>query len=503
MNPKIKEIVKNRRRIKALFGDGGETAKEKCREALIGKNIELRKNVRKYTDENPVYILSVDGDDFGGITLSQNEQSSFGFYTWKIEKAEIFTDFYNKFAYSVSITAPAGSAVEINGVPAGKDNIESEYIFNDKLSEFENFLTGKYYYLSYRFSGLTDEINIRVLLEDKELCIAGQSENRYFFEYPDDYAEDYEITVPTGSVLSVNGITVGEKYIKRRTVQPEKLSIFEKELGLTETVYLLPGLFVPPIIKAEYDNTELDIFDMFSEGNMIYFDIPEKMRYNLNIAIPENAVLKINGIDAPDEYLTVMKENDEKISGLFKFSGNVIIKSYSINNLYQNPHIDVFADAGNAVLYNKRENYEESNELYYAYKIEANSEKSAPVKDISERFIRDYIYYFAQGYTNIDANYAKVMEYVLSGAPVYSALKRSYDAVKWNSAYSTVYNELTINNIIYYNDNLFSGNVKFDVDMQRYGLSKNYSDTFEIFFVKYEGRWFVADIDFNFGDENK
>jgi len=179
----------------------------------------------------------------------------------------------------------------------------------------------------------------------------------------------------------------------------------------------------------------------------------------------------------------------------------VNIKSCSVNNLYLNPRVEVFSEAGDPVLYKHGEN--NGNDLYYSYKIAANEKNAAPIKDTAESFITDYIYYFAQGAHNIGANHAKVMGYALPGAPVYSALNRSYDAVKWNSDYSTVYNELTVGNIIYYNENLFSANVKFDVDMQRSRFSKNYSDTFEIFFVKYETRWFVADIDFNFGDRNK
>ena len=481
------------------YGGSGELVKEKCREALKNKNIEFRKNVRKYTDENPVYILSVNDDDFCDITFTQDKKYSFGFFTWKIKKAEIFPDFYNQFVYSVLVIAPAGSVVEVDGIQAGEDNIESEFIFNDKLTEFESRLTDKYYYLSYRFNGLIDLINIKATLDGEELSLTSHEENNYVFEYPDDYTEDYEITVPTGSVLLLNGIQAGEKYIKEIIEQPEKLGIFEKGLGLTETVYLIPKLFGPPIIEAEYEKIKLDMLSESNE-NIIYFDMPRETRYNINIMLPERAVLEINGIAAPDEYLTVSADGNEKFAELVKFAGDINIKSYSVNNLYLNPKIDVYMDAGTPVL-SKRE---EGNRIYYEYKISASEQNAAPIKDISERFIRDYIYYTAQGYTNIDANHAKVMGYALSGASVSSTLRRSYDAVKWNSSYSSIiYNELTVDNIIYYNDNLYSSNVKFNIDMQKYGSSRNYSDTFEIFFVKYAGSWYVADINFGFEDENK
>jgi len=301
------------------YGDNrGELVKGRCREELKGKNIGFRKNVREYTDENPVYILSAGGGDFGDITLSKNEKYAFGFYTWKIDKAEIYRGFYDRFPYSVTITAPAGSVVETDGVPAGESDIESGYIPNGMLSEFETRLAGKYYYLSYKIGGLIDEVDIKVTLEGAEIPLTEQNGENYLFEYPAGYPKDYEITVPTGSGLTVNGIPADEKYIKKIIGQPEKLGAFEKGLGLTETVYLIPGLFDPPAAEAVYGGAGLDIFE---NGRTIYFDTPEKTRYNITVSLPEGAALKINGAAVPDGYLPLRPTATKRLRNCSNFRG--------------------------------------------------------------------------------------------------------------------------------------------------------------------------------------
>ena len=81
-----------------------------------------------YTDEEPIYLVSVNGIELCRVYMSPQAggEAGFGLEYMSIDKVELLAEFIAPASRSISITAPADATVTLNGITVGESYISSE-----------------------------------------------------------------------------------------------------------------------------------------------------------------------------------------------------------------------------------------------------------------------------------------------------------------------------------------------------------------------------------------
>lgn len=202
-----------------------------------------------YTKDSPTYTVRSNGVAIATVTLSPDEKGKvgFGMKKWTVDQVTA-VNFMDKEKENVTIIAPSGSKVTLNGIVLDQSYITDSDMQYDNLSDFEK--REGYdapHRVKYTVPGLYMQPTVAV--EDAELVIS----DGLNFEYchADMGSHRVDITVPSGSTVSIGGLEVdADSFVKGKTL--------EGFAGLGSFVSVLPhtlslnleGFLVAPTVEV-------------------------------------------------------------------------------------------------------------------------------------------------------------------------------------------------------------------------------------------------------------
>ena len=200
-----------------------------------------------YTDEEPVYLVSVGGTQLCRVYLSPQlgGDAGFGLKYMSINKVELLADFINPQPRTLSITAPADATVTVNGIAVSESYLSSEPVDTAYLPELE---PGAAELLCrYDIAGIYGTVEIGATSAEGEVLSAESSdENGAVFALAEG-SLSFRICAPEGAVVSVNGIELDESYKTGETVTPGYMSGLESYGAAPELqVWEVGGLHLEP-----------------------------------------------------------------------------------------------------------------------------------------------------------------------------------------------------------------------------------------------------------------
>ena len=165
-----------------------------------------------YTDEAPVYLVSVNGVELCRVYMSPQAggEAGFGLQYMSINKVELLADFIAPKARSLTITAPVGATVTINGIAVGESYLSDAAPDTSYLPELEQNATDLL--CCYEIPVIYGTVEIAATDENGQTLEAAEmDENGAVFSLPQG---DVSVTIyaPAGAVVSVNGVELGDDY---------------------------------------------------------------------------------------------------------------------------------------------------------------------------------------------------------------------------------------------------------------------------------------------------
>lgn len=178
-----------------------------------------------YTDAAPVYLVSVNGVELCRVYMSPQTggEAGFGLQYMSINKVELLADFIAPKARSITITAPVGATVTVNGIAVSENYLSDAAPDTSYLPELEQNATDLL--CCYEIANIYGTVEIAGTAANGDTLVAEKSdENGAVFALPEGELS-YTIYAPAGATVSVNGVELDENY--KKTGEDTTLSLFE------------------------------------------------------------------------------------------------------------------------------------------------------------------------------------------------------------------------------------------------------------------------------------
>lgn len=244
------------------FEKRDELMDELCLNVLRDNEMTWRED-EGYSADNMVYMVSAGGVDFCRVTLdevAEDGDAGFGLTYLEVTRVELLASFTAPEAHSITITAPSGSAVSVNGVALTDEYVSAEAKPEVKdLPELEENIADKLFTV-YTVDGLYAPVEVAAVdAEDKVLAADGEVTGDAVVFQLGDGTLDYRILAPEGSTVTVNGVELDDSYKTGDTVTPAFLEGFDDYGTLPELeLWLVEGLHTAPeITVTDADGDEL------------------------------------------------------------------------------------------------------------------------------------------------------------------------------------------------------------------------------------------------------
>jgi len=105
----------------------------------------------------------------------------------------------------------------------------------------------------------------------------------------------YSVYVPTGSVVTVNGIGLTEELIRDREAPYPFVSAFEKQTDVYCTRYEIPGVLGVPAVECTRNGTVCLQAEAENDCTL-YFLYPETDTKTYTVLVPDGSTVRINGV---------------------------------------------------------------------------------------------------------------------------------------------------------------------------------------------------------------
>lgn len=178
-----------------------------------------------YTDAAPVYLVSVNGVELCRVYMSPQAggEAGFGLQYMSINKVELLADFIAPAARSITITAPVGATVTVNGIAVSESYLSDAAPDTSYLPELEQNAADLL--CCYEIANIYGTVEIAATAANGDTLVAEKSdENGAVFALPEGELS-YTIYAPVGATVSVNGVELDENY--KKTGEDMTLSLFE------------------------------------------------------------------------------------------------------------------------------------------------------------------------------------------------------------------------------------------------------------------------------------
>lgn len=178
-----------------------------------------------YTDAAPVYLVSVNGVELCRVYMSPQAggEAGFGLQYMSINKVELLADFIAPAARSITITAPVGATVTVNGIAVSESYLSDAAPDTSYLPELEQNASDLL--CCYEIANIYGTVEIAATAANGDTLVAEKSdENGAVFALPEGELS-YTIYAPVGAMVSVNGVELDENY--KKTGADMTLSLFE------------------------------------------------------------------------------------------------------------------------------------------------------------------------------------------------------------------------------------------------------------------------------------
>lgn len=430
--------------------------------------------------EHPVYGVYSDGILLAHVTLMQDSDSSYGFHPWKVVNTVLMPQNLPVKKETYSIYAPSGSTVTVNGIALSEEWILSDTAAYPFASLFEQ--QGEITCTLYEVRDIFG-IPSFSCVQNSTVCLQAEteSEDTVYFLYPETAAKKYDIVVPDGSSVLVNGVALEETFTVETGIPYNYNALEENRAALPSArKYTVSGLFAVPEISVQYKGLSLDVsYD--STASVFTAPYPEELLYTCAVTVPTGSTVSLYGKDCSAYRIA---ETVTPYALLFAEIGTPpVLEQYQITGLYLPPE-DVKVQFGGKPL----QITAEQEERMWLYNGEYPVVERPDVENLALAFIQAYFQYTSQGYNNTTANMENSLQYVAWGSDLYKRIQNSEESFSYvTPVTSSVYNILEVEKTSEIQPGAYVCTIAFDVAQQIRHVSRDFVGTVTLYITDNAG----------------
>ncbi|MBR5539338.1 MAG: hypothetical protein IKU61_05505 [Clostridia bacterium] len=409
--------------------------------------ISYKKVVREYTYEAPVYLLCCGNENLLKLTLQRDGETGFmGFVGYDINTVELIAaDLLNYSNYA--LVYPKDAHVKVNGKEFSPTETDRYAVFGSDaytVCMLENFL---------------ERPSVKVMYKNKELkALEGED---FIFDFPEPKLHTVNISVPNNSYVFLDGQRVPSGFIAGSSEsEPDRF-------GQTVTMsnYVIPTVAGAGIATASFGLNQLA---GTADGNNFVFS---PTTIECTVIAPKEATLFANGNPVKATNNTAVWRSD-----FYDVANAPRASEYVFTDVYAVPNFT--AKIGETELAFTED---EEKKVFLSPASEELEEQYA---DQVIAFMKAYLYYTTQGYSNTRANLNAVKAHVANPSPLYTNLERSYIGYYYIAPQEMTVEQMDVDNFVPYGDNAFTCDLSYKLILKNWVGEAVDANTMRIAFAK-------------------
>ena len=300
-------------------------------------------------------------------------------------------------------------------------------------------------------------------------------------------AYEIDLTVPAGSTLAVNGVTVTPDYIADGAeISSESIGELEESRAAElYTVYHIGGLYAPVEVYCAGAEGGALSPEAEPEGNSLTFALPEG-GLDYRILVPEGGSVSVNGVELDESYKSGESAAPAFLEGFEDYGTLPELELWLVEGLHLAPELEV-RDAGGEEIDGCAVDGEEL--VYFADTQTIDDNRSDAAADFAEA----YIGYITGGEASED-DYDALQDLVLDGSRLDTALAALHSEYEANG-YDAGRIRLRSGSFVTIGSTCFvcTVDVEYSTNPETEAEPEELSVPYTIVMVMYGGAWYAAE----------
>lgn len=298
-------------------------------------------------------------------------------------------------------------------------------------------------------------------------------------------ARDITVTVPEGTMVSVNGIAVGEEYITDSNVSYTGITELETQFDTCphRVTYTVPGMYEAVQVSAERDG---GVLLLYSDGTRFDYTVPDAGAHAFRVTAPQEAAVTAGGYLLGDAQVVSFAPLSTHVDVPDELSGALPVYAvYAVGGLYAVPELSAALPDGTELVQTA------DAEGFPTFELPGNETLWGEHHERVEAFLREVTGY---GAGNTAANYPN--GYTISGTPLWNYFRYALDTLHWTQGWTITFNDVSTWGYIPLGDSAFlcRGVADFTT-ATRYETRDNRVE-YEMLWVNQNGTWYIQDMSF-------
>lgn len=215
-------------------------------DTAVQGEFRFREYESRFRRTAPVYILSAGERDLCLVNLAHSRDG------WAVAEIEVPEDLLATETRSVSVLAPAGSHVQINGILLDETYKTADFVAYDDMQPLESRFENSPHLERWEVDGLYQNPEITAALDGTELSLQSRSGESWTFAPPDARAYSFRFLAPPDAQVEINGAVLSEEDRAGELPLPLELNVSGEQraalpvyaLYKTDDLYSLPQIRV-------------------------------------------------------------------------------------------------------------------------------------------------------------------------------------------------------------------------------------------------------------------
>ena len=298
-------------------------------------------------------------------------------------------------------------------------------------------------------------------------------------------ARTLTITVPEGSVVSVNGIALGEEYITDRRVPYTGISELETQFDTCpyRVTYTVPGLYEAVQVDV---SREAGVLLLYSDGTRFDYTVPDAGTHAFRVTAPQEAAVTAGGAPLTDAQAVSFAPLSTHVDIPDELTGALPVYTvYAAGGLYSDPTFAAALPDGTALVQTT------DTAGFPSFELPGNETLWNECHERVENYMREIAGY---GAGNTASNYPS--GYVVPGAPLQLYFQYALDTLHWTRGFTITFNEVKTWGYIPLGEDAFlcHGEANFTT-ATRHETRENIVE-YEMLWVRRDGTWYIQDMSF-------
>lgn len=298
-------------------------------------------------------------------------------------------------------------------------------------------------------------------------------------------ARTLAITVPEGSVVSVNGTALSEEYITDSHVPYTGISELETQFDTCpyRMTYTVPGIYEAVQVDV---SREAGVLLLYSDGTRFDYTVPDAGTHAFRVTAPQEAAVTAGGALLTDAQVVSFAPLSTHVDIPDELAGALPVYTvYAAGGLYSDPTFAAALPDGTALTPTT------GADGFPTFELPGNEVLWSECHERVENYMQEIAGY---GSGNTASNYPT--GYVAPGSSLMLYFQYALDTLHWTRGWTVTFNEVKSWGYVPLGEDAFlcQGEVNFTT-ATRHETRENIVD-YEMLWVRQNGTWYVQDMSF-------